>query len=194
VLIAQRRIQPMIIVIPNGKSGKLGNDTEWANTRFGNYESFVLNAVRAVDSRFATRADRGGRAIAGLSEGAYGATNIALHNPRTFSAFESWSGYFKQTPTLPFAGASPAALRANSPSAYIGSLAPTLRRLPMCAFLYQGASERSPVGKLRSFSGQLTAGGGRATYAINPGHHSWKLWRAQLPHMLEFASSGFRAR
>jgi S-formylglutathione hydrolase FrmB len=34
-----------------------------------------------------------GRAIGGLSEGGYGAINIALHHPREFSVVESWSGY-----------------------------------------------------------------------------------------------------
>lgn len=194
VLIAQRRIKPMIIVMPYGKSGRFGNDTEWANTPSGRYESFVMDTVRAVDGRYSTRADRTGRAVGGLSEGAYGATNIALHHPRAFSAFESWSGYFEQTPTLPFAGASPAALRANSPSAYIGALSPKLHRLPMRAFLYAGTRDGYPRAKMRSFAGQLTVAGVRATYAVYPGGHTWKLWRAQLPHMLEFASSSFTAR
>ena len=65
---------------------------------------------------------RRGRGIAGLSMGGYGAVNIALRNLNLFSVVESWSGYFTQTPTGPFAGATPAALRANSPAAYVHTL------------------------------------------------------------------------
>jgi Putative esterase len=130
-LIAAGRVQPFLAALPYGKSGVLGNDTEWANTKVGAYESFVLDTVRAVDSRWATEAGRRGRGIAGLSEGGYGAANIALHHPGVFGVFESWSGYFEQTPTLPFAGASPAVLWANSPSAYVPALGPLLRHEPM---------------------------------------------------------------
>jgi Putative esterase len=35
--------------------------------------------------------------IVGISGGGYGATLIALHNPGTYSAVESWSGYFRAT-------------------------------------------------------------------------------------------------
>jgi hypothetical protein len=50
--------------------------------------------------------------------------------------FESWSGYFTQTPTGVFGGATPALLDANSPAAYVRALAPRIRRLGLCAWLY----------------------------------------------------------
>lgn len=191
VLISHKRIKPFIIVMPAGRSGTFGNDTEWANARAGRYESFVLDTVRAVDARFSTQATRGHRAIGGLSAGAYGATNIALHNPKAFSVFESWSGYFTQTPTYAFKGTSTAALRANSPSSYVASLGPTLHRLPIRAYLYQGRQDGNPIPQMQSFARQLRGAGGHVRYSVYPGSHSWKLWRAQLPHMLEFASNSF---
>lgn len=194
VLIARRRIRPFLMVIPNGKSGTFGNDTEWANARAGRYEDFVLDTVRAVDRRWATLPARNGRAIAGLSEGGYGAANIALHNPGVFATFESWSGYFEQTPTYSFKGASRALLAANSPSAYVSSLAPVLKRLPLRAYLYQGRQDRLyPADRMRAFARRFAAAGGHVRYSLYPGRHSWKLWRAQIPHMLRFASDGFGA-
>lgn len=192
ILIAQRRIKPMIIVMPDGRSGSFANDTEWANARAGRYESFVLDTVRAVDGQFSTVRSRVGRGIGGLSAGAYGATNIALHNPSRFGMFESWSGYYEQTPTYAFTGASATKLRANSPSSYVSSLGPALRRYPMRAYLYQGSQDGYPVHKLRSFARQLRGAGARVTYSVYSGGHNWRLWRAQLPHMLQVASQSFQ--
>ncbi len=192
-LIARHAIRPMLIVLPYGKSGTFGNDTEWANARAGNYEGFVLDTVRAVDQRWSTRADRGSRAIGGLSTGAYGAINVALRHLRVFSVAESWSGYFTQTPTGPFSGATPSALRANSPSAYVDRLAPALRRLPLRTFLYQGRHDDVPLPALGSFAAQLRRAGAHVGTGVYPGGHSWALWRAQVPHMLRFADASFRA-
>ena len=192
-LIHTGRVRPFLIALPNGRSGTYGNDTEWANTRAGAYESFVLDTVRAVDTGWATKPERAYRAIAGLSEGAYGATNIALHNPGVFGTFESWSGYFEQTPTLPFTGASPAELRANSPSEYLPSIAPTLRRVGMHAYLYQGESDPYPVARLAGFARELRAAGAHVRVSLYPGKHNWKLWRSQLDHMLMFTSRSFGA-
>jgi enterochelin esterase-like enzyme len=190
-LIHAGRIRPFLIVMPNGKSGTFGNDTEWANARAGPYENFVLDVVRAVDKRWATRPERAYRAIGGLSEGAYGATNVALHHPGVFGTFESWSGYFEQTPTLSFSGASQPELWANSPSAYVPSIAPELRRLGLDAYLYQGNSDSYPVARLAGFARELRAAGVTVRVSLYPGGHNWKLWRMELPHMLEFASRSF---
>lgn len=127
-LIHRHTLRPFLLVLPFGSSRRFRNDTEWANAGAGRYENFVLDTVHAVDSRWSTRRERAGRAIAGLSEGGYGAMNIALHHLDTFSVAESWSGYFDQTRSAAFAGASDSLLRANSPSAYVGGLARALRR------------------------------------------------------------------
>jgi enterochelin esterase-like enzyme len=188
-LIARGRIQPFIAVLPYGKSGTLGNDTEWANTKWGRYESFVLDTVRAVDSHWATVPKPAARGIGGLSEGGYGAANIGLRHPDVFHVIESWSGYFEQTPTGPFAGASAAALRANSPSAYVTQIASSLGG--MHAYLYQGKLDGYPVANLARFTRELQAAGAQARYSVYPGGHNWRLWRSQMGSMLIFASRSF---
>src|SRR5947209_3975432 len=114
-LIARHAVRPMILVLPAGVEGWRG-DTEWANTRSGRWMDFLTEVVHNVDHRFATLARRRDRGIGGISEGAYGALNIGLHHLRMFSVIQSWSGYFRQTPTGVFKGASLAALQANSPA------------------------------------------------------------------------------
>ena len=154
-LVAAHRIRPMLIVIPYGKSRRFHNDTEWANARAGRYESFVLDTVHAVDRRFSTIAARRGRAIAGYSEGGYGAVNVALHHLHTFAVAEAWSGYFVQTPTAAFRGTSRELRRANSPARYVGRLAPRLRRLPFHAFLYLGTHDDVSARTTRAFAREL---------------------------------------
>ena len=73
----------MILVFPDGRiGGDTQTDSEWANTRSGAFESYVVDVVHNVDSRFATLPYRQDRAIAGLSAGAYGAVNVGLHQVR----------------------------------------------------------------------------------------------------------------
>jgi enterochelin esterase-like enzyme len=192
VLLAQHRIKPMIIVMPAGLQGTFVGDTEWANTASGRWMDFVLDVEHDVDRRFATIADRRHRGIAGDSEGAYGAINVALHHLGDFSVAESWGGYFTQEATGPFAGASAAQLRANSPAAYVASLTPAIHRLGFRSWLYQGRTDSdSQPGALRSFSGALHRAGADVRYGYFPGGHDWRLFRTLTPRMLTAASRWF---
>ena len=91
-LVALHRARPLILVMPFGSTGAF-TDEEWANgvRPHEGWETFVArDVVHAVEQRYRTTAVR---AIGGLSEGGYGALNIALHHPREFRVVESWSGY-----------------------------------------------------------------------------------------------------
>ena len=191
VMTARHEIRPMIFVLPNGKSGTFGNDTEWANARAGPYESFVLDVVHNVDRRFATLAERQHRGIGGLSEGGYGALNIGLHHLGDFSVLQSWSGYYTQTPTASFADETAGVLAANSPSYDVPSLAPAIRRLGLRVFLYQGVKDQIRPWRIRDFSQELYRAGAYVGYGFFPGGHDWGLWRGQMPHMLRLASAWF---
>ena len=92
---ADGRAQPLILVMPFGSTGTF-TDEEWVNgTAPGNgWTTFVAHdLVRYVDSHYRTIRTARGRAIGGLSEGGFGAVNIALHHRGEFSVVESWSGY-----------------------------------------------------------------------------------------------------
>jgi enterochelin esterase-like enzyme len=189
-LVASHAIRPFLIVMPNGGNGTFFHDTEWANTLTGRYEGFVLDVVRAVDARFPTFAERRFRAIAGLSEGAYGALNIALHNLSSFSVAGSWSGYFMQSPKGPFRHASLASLVANSPSLYVPRLSPALHRLRLHVYMYSGKHEKI-VPHARQFAPELRAAGADVRFALYPGHHDWRLWREHMDDMLRYTDHWF---
>jgi len=87
-----------IVVAPQG-ARNAGDDREYLN--WGRTEDWPLaisrDLPRCIDSRFRTIATRRGRALIGLSAGGFGAFNIGLRHLRTYSAIESWSGYFAAT-------------------------------------------------------------------------------------------------
>jgi pimeloyl-ACP methyl ester carboxylesterase len=93
-LVAKNLAQPVILVMPFGSTGTF-TDKEWADgiRRGEGWATFVArDLVRAIDARYRTIPTAAGRAIGGLSEGGYGALNIALHHPEEFGVVESWSG------------------------------------------------------------------------------------------------------
>jgi enterochelin esterase-like enzyme len=185
-------LRPFLIVSPNGRDGTFRSDTEWANTPHGAYESLVMETVRATDANFATRRGRQWRAIGGASEGGYGAINIALHHLGKFAITESWGGYLWQGREGPFAKATPAQIAANDPQRYIPSLRAQLRRHPLRAFIYKGTKEPAVVRhRARAVARELALAGGHVKFAIFPGGHDWKLWRANTPTMLSYTSHWF---
>jgi enterochelin esterase-like enzyme len=192
VLLSRRLITPMIVVMPSGKAGLFaGSGTEWANAGAGPYESYVLDVTRDVDRRFATVRNRRGRGIGGLSEGGFGALKTTLHHLGRFSVAESWSGYFNERRSGPFAGEPATVIRANSPAKEVPRLAPAIRRLGYRAWIYQGKLDSNDPAHITHISDELHAAGAEVHYGFFPGGHDWGLWRAQLPRMLIAASGWF---
>ena len=190
-LIARHAVQPMILVFPDGRiGGRTATDSEWANTPAGRFESYVLDVIHNVDHRFATLPSRRDRAIAGLSAGAYGAANIALHQLATFGLLQVWSGYFTQTRTGVFSHATRAELTYNSPSDYVRTLRAELSNYPLRAFLYTGSND-SDRDQTPAMTTALSAAGAEAHYAIYPGGHNWNLWSPHMDQMLIMASHFF---
>jgi enterochelin esterase-like enzyme len=187
-LIAEHRMRPMILVMPDGRiADNTYSDSEWANTPSGRYESYVLDVVHDVDQRYATIPKRQDRVIAGFSAGAYGATNIALHNLNVFGSLQAWSGYYLETHNGVFAHASPAVMAYNSPLDYVRRVGRKLRRYPFRAFLFIGRDDNlSP--QTEPMANALAAGGASVSYALYHGGHDWELWHAHLNQMLILAS------
>jgi enterochelin esterase-like enzyme len=186
-LLARHRISPMLVVLPDGRNGLLGPATQWANTKAGRYEGFVLDVVRAADRRFAVLPGRNHRGIGGLSEGAYGALDIALRHPRAFGVVQSWSGYYVQQPTGAFKGASPAVLAAHSPAVLARRDARAIRRVGLRAFIYDGRADRGGAARMRSLAAALRRDGAEVIWRAYRGGHDWALWRRHMPRMLEIA-------
>ncbi len=183
-----KHVRPMILVFPDGRiNGDTYSDSEWANTRAGNYESYVINVVRNVDRRFSTVPRRQDRVIAGLSAGAYGALNVGLHHVAVFGGIQVWSGYVLQTRTGVFAHASRALLAYNSPLDYVTRLRRVVADYPLRVFMFIGRGDADRVEMAPMVRG-LKRVGTRVQYVVYPGGHDWAVWYPRLDQLLMLAS------
>jgi S-formylglutathione hydrolase FrmB len=85
---------PLIVVMPDAGQG--GWYTDWYNNGAGGppkWETFHIGElIPFIDAHYPTIARRGGRAIAGLSMGGFGAMSYASRHPDLFAAASTWSG------------------------------------------------------------------------------------------------------
>jgi enterochelin esterase-like enzyme len=177
-LVALHRAQPLILVMPFGSTGTF-TDKEWANGvgATEGWATFVSrDVVHAIDARYRTIASREGRGIGGLSEGGYGAVNIALQHPHEFSLVESWSGYERAADNHSIFGRQLAGLVANSPLDRILATAPTLRRVHTYFWFYSGTDDPLRL-QNREFAAALRAAHVPHLYLELRGGHNWALWR-----------------
>ncbi len=99
-LYADGNIQPMIVVLPNGRAMKddraTGNIFDTAKVRaFATFEHDLLNdLIPLIEKTYPVLKDRESRAIAGLSMGGGQALNFGLGNLNTFA----WIGGFSSAP------------------------------------------------------------------------------------------------
>ena len=97
-LLAEGKVTPMIVVMPNGRAQK--NDRAEGNVfaaapAFAAFEQDLLkDVIPAIESRYSVQADREHRALAGLSMGGGQSLNFGLAHLDTFA----WVGGFSSAP------------------------------------------------------------------------------------------------
>jgi enterochelin esterase-like enzyme len=190
ILLYRHRMRPFILVMPFGSTGTF-TDKEWADgSRPGEgWETFVSrDLVRAVDKRFRTIPDGDGRALAGHSEGGYGALNIGLHHPGEFRVLESWSGYERADDLKSVFGGDAALLAANSPLETLAHAASSLRRNHTYVWAYSGTTD-SFRAQNAAFAEALARAGVSHRFRLVRGGHNWAIWRAQAAAALLAASN-----
>jgi enterochelin esterase-like enzyme len=178
-LVALRKAQPLILVMPFGSTGSF-TDKEWVDgiRPHEGWGTFVArDLVKAVDRRFRTIPRASARGIAGLSEGGYGAIDIALRHPREFRVVESWSGYQKADPVPSIFGHSRTLLAANTPLDTLAAHAATLRRDHAFVWFYSGSKDHF-LAQNRAFAAQLARERIAHRFFVVRGGHNWALWRA----------------
>jgi enterochelin esterase-like enzyme len=192
---------PMIIVMPDANTGKVGyvNDIkgEWR------YEDFFFQEFMPfIEKEYRIKGDKRFRAIAGLSMGGEGTFIYALHHPELFSAacplsaatgpktvvemkdYRLWQTaegssnveketYFKHYSVLNLIQAMP------------DDQKKAVRWYIDCGdddFLYEGNCLVHIAMRQKEIPHE---------FRIRDGVHSWTYWRASLPNVLEFVSMGF---
>ncbi len=193
ILVAEHKMGPTILVMPSGAGGFF-SDNEWANSIRPQraLETFVAHdLVNWIDSHYRTLTSGSERGIAGLSEGGYGAVNIAFHHVGEFDLIESWSGYFVADVLPTLFGTNKNLLAYNSPKVQLPFVASQLKHDHTYLWLYSGRHDVTRPGNVR-FANQLQAFGVAHHWKSYPGlHHNWKLWRSLMGSSLMTASNYF---
>jgi enterochelin esterase-like enzyme len=177
-LVARDKAQPLILVMPFGSTDSF-TDKEWVNgvRRNEAWETFVSrDVVRAVEARYRTVRHGYGRALAGLSEGGYGAFNIGIHHPGEFGVLESWSGYERADDIKSIFGNRRALLQRNSPLVSLPPVRLRLRRAHTFFWFYSGSNDRFEK-QNNSFAGLLRREKLAYRYYVVRGGHNWAIWR-----------------
>jgi putative tributyrin esterase len=185
-LISSHRLAPFVAIMPvAGRVTGKRSDEEWA----GRWETYLVrDVVPWANAHLSLESGPNGRAIAGLSAGAFGAVDIALRHPGLFGVAESWSGYFKPFRDGPLAHASAGELAAHDPSLLIRTEAARLRSGHVRFFLSTGFNHG---GIFRSWTFEFA----HELQALGIQHRVWASQRPdggrylllQLPSALEYA-------
>lgn len=97
-LLAEQKVVPMIVVMPNGraqKNDRAEGDVFATAPAFAAFEQDLLNdVIPTIESRYFAQADREHRALAGLSMGGGQSLNFGLGHLDTFA----WVGGFSSAP------------------------------------------------------------------------------------------------
>ncbi len=192
-LVQTGAVQPFIVVLPDVNGG-YARDTECQNVVGGpQTETYLVSdIVDWTDTRYRTIADRGSRAIGGLSTGGYCAFNLVLKHLDRFSAIVSHSGTFGPVESR-YSGtlwAHDAALRnANTPQDYLPSLAIPG---PLGVYADAGRGDRESIGAAREAQQAFARRKIPVTFNLVQGEgHSFAGWRRNLALSLPWVSAWF---
>jgi S-formylglutathione hydrolase FrmB len=171
-LIATHQIRPLIAVMLQAS----GSPQNWLNTAGPRYYSYVSEVQRLSDRVLRTIPARSARAIAGYSMGGFGAMNVALAQPRSYSVVESWEGQFANLS---------GELRADRP---------LLAHMPLKAFVWGGAQDTVVKTSLDApWAAAMRAAGAQAQSAVYPGAHAFAPIARHLAAMLTFAGRALQS-
>jgi S-formylglutathione hydrolase FrmB len=182
---------PLMVVMPDGYRSFYVNDPRPAGQAFEDH--IIRDVVGFVDRTFPTRASRGGRAIAGLSMGGYGAITLALRHPDMFCAAVSHSGALSfVTCDYDRPGLRELA-RSLKPEEYDPStLARSLTDAPdRPAIRLDCGVDDHLIDHSREFHASLTSLGIEHEYAEHPGAHTWAYWDEHIRETIAFVTRQF---
>jgi len=192
-LITLRAIEPMIVVAPSDGPTP-STDTEWTNSPIqpsSKWGTFVVSDLVSWSQReLPVCATRSGRAIGGLSMGAFGATNLALHHLSEFGSATLWSSYFLgNTPAIEGPEGSPGWWN-DSPLRYLPSMISALRREPLRLSFYSSPTD-SFYPENVEFAKLLTAEKIPFRFSSYRGGHDMAVWRSELASEITWLSKDF---
>lgn len=198
--IAEGMATPMIIVMPDAKTGQMG----YFNSIKGDwrYEDFFFQEfVPYIEKTYRIKSEKRYRAVAGLSMGGGGSFMYALHHPEMFSSACPLSAYVGPLSTDDLKNflartnqtATDAELqtyfKTHSAINLVNDIKDDQKKAVRwyidCGdddFLYEGNSLVHIAMKKREIPHE---------FRIRDGGHTWTYWRTALPEVLRFVSEAF---
>ena len=185
---------PLIVVMPDGGRSFYCNDPRPNGSAYEDH--VVKDVVSLIDRTFPTIASRGGRAVAGISMGGYGAVMLAMRHPEVFSVAAAHSGVFsfahEETPNHPNINVVAEPLPAGKYDCY--NLAEKLKAGSQKLSLRMDCgTEDWLLEANRKFHGHLEKLGIAHTYEEHPGGHDWDYFDAHVPDTLKFVVRNLEA-
>src|SRR5688572_10314290 len=173
-LYAEKKIEPMIVVMPNGRAMKDdragGNVFDSAKVQaFATFEKDLLNdLIPFIEKKFPVLTDREHRAIAGLSMGGGQSLNFGLGNLDTFA----WVGGFSSAPNT------------KRPADLIKDHAEASEKLRL---LYVSCGDRDGMSRIsQGVHEMLEEKQVPHIYRVIPGgHHDFRVWKSDLYHFAQ---------
>jgi enterochelin esterase family protein len=173
-LIAAKRIEPVVIVMPSGHPVPLSerNESDYGQTNSDAMEEDVVTVLLPlVEQQYHVTTDARERAIAGLSMGGGHAITIGMSHPELFGSIGAFSS---STPSGDLASDHPTWL----PSA-------NRKQHDRTLFWIACGKDDSLLERNRQFNEQLNENNVAHLYVETPGNHRWGVWREYLPTFLE---------
>jgi enterochelin esterase-like enzyme len=190
---------PMIIVMPDADTGKMGYFNQGKDWRYEDF--FFEEFMPHVEQKYRIKGEKKYRAVAGLSMGGGGSFMYALHHPELFSSACPLSAYVgpltiedlkkrlersdvkisEKEIEVFFKNHSAIELLKTVPEKDVKSV----RWYIDCGdddFLYEGNSLIHIAMKKKEIPHE---------YRVRDGRHSWTYWREALPTVLGFVSDAF---
>lgn len=198
--IANGTATPMIIVMPDAKTGQMGYFNNIKND--WRYEDFFFEEfIPYIEKTYRIKSEKRYRAVAGLSMGGGGSFMYALHHPELFSSACPLSAYVgpltmddvKNFMTRTNQKATDAELEAyfkkhnaiNLVNDIKDDQKKAVRWYIDCGdddFLYEGNSLIHIAMKKKEIPHE---------FRVRDGGHTWTYWRTALPDVLHFVSQAF---
>ena len=183
----------LILVMPEGAFSYYMNAAMKPGDRYEDYT--FTDLIADVESRFPVVADRGHRAVIGISMGGFAAIKIALTRPDLFGFVGAFSPSVEITHRRfhimrvaewfrirrIFGPWGSDTRTSRDPFALVATADPT--KVP---FIYLTSGENEPLsGPDRQFASRLSERHFAYEFHTSPGGHAWSQWDAQIPGCFE---------
>ncbi|MGO8870755.1 MAG: alpha/beta hydrolase [Acidimicrobiales bacterium] len=178
-----------IVVIPDN-NGDNTQDSECANSSFGNAETYLTTDVpNFMQANFNAAIGKHALAVAGLSAGGTCATMLALRNPKVFQTFASFSGYADPTYLNDDAQQTTQVLYGGSTTNYEAHdpvyLLRTGKYPGLAGWFTAGTEDPQPLAAAQQLTDLAGRTGMQVCLSTPPGDHSFTFWaqafRLSLP-------------